>query len=262
MTLSASLPDQVERACREAARIIGRARTAVAFTGAGISVPSGIPDFRSSGGLWTRYDPMRVASAQALRENPAEVWDFLLAAEDVFGPARPNPAHQALARMEAAGRIAAVITQNIDGLHQAAGSVNVVEFHGSAARYYCASCRAQADRAETMARARSGGPPACPPACRECGGPLRPDIVFFGEAIPDEALAAANRLAVQADVAVIAGTSGEVAPANTWPWRIKRAGGSVIEINLGHTAFEGLADVRLDAPVEHVLPRIAEFLEG
>jgi len=253
MALSADL----ERACREAARIIGRARAAVAFTGAGISVPSGIPDFRSQGGLWTRYDPMRVATAQALRENPGEVWDFLLAAEEVLGPARPNPAHRALAEMEAAGAVAAVITQNIDGLHQAAGSVNVVEFHGSAARYYCASCRAEADRDEIMSRARTGGPPACV----HCGGAVRPDIVFFGEPIPERAMAEANRLAARADVALIAGTSGEVAPANVWPWRVKRAGGAVVEINLGRTAYEGLPDVRLDAPVEEVLPFIAGILE-
>ena len=246
----------LERACAEAARIMGRARAAVAFTGAGISVPSGIPDFRSQGGLWTRYDPLRVATAQALRDHPQDVWDFLLAAEELFASARPNAAHRALAAMEARGRIQAVITQNIDGLHQAAGSVRVIEFHGSVARYYCADCRTQADRAETMARARREGPPAC-----SCGGALRPDIVFFGEAIPARAMAEADRLAVSADCVLIAGTSGEVAPANTLPWRIKRAGGTVIEINLGRTAYEGLPDVRLDAPVETVLPRIAELLE-
>ncbi|MEW5774380.1 MAG: NAD-dependent deacylase [Thermodesulfobacteriota bacterium] len=242
--------------CVEAARLLAGARKAVALTGAGVSVPSGIPDFRSPGGLWTRFDPMRVATAAALRNDPAAVWEFMTAALDLFGQARPNPAHAALAELERRGRLAGIVTQNIDGLHQAAGSRAVVEFHGSADRFSCMDCgQPQARTALPGLLARS-----VPPRCPDCGGAVRPDVVFFGEGIPREALAGSEELLAGADLALIVGTSGEVAPANYIPFRVARAGGAVVEVNLGPTAYGSLADVRLDAPAEVVLPRILELL--
>lgn len=235
--------------CEEAASLVAGARKAVAFTGAGISVPSGIPDFRSPGGLWSRFDPMEVASIQALATNPRGVWEFLLDAHKMFRSAEPNPAHTALASMERDGIIAGVITQNIDRLHQRAGSANVVEFHGSSAEYYCRKCRLgyEADRIEELAAQ------ALPVTC-DCGGVVRPTVVFFGEGIPAAAQRGSEELLSGCDCIVIVGTSGDVAPANQLPHMVKARGGAVVEVNLGRTAYASLSDVRIDAPAEKVLP--------
>lgn len=238
----------------KAARLLRGARAAVAFTGAGISVPSGIPDFRSPGGLWSKYDPMKVASLQALRTDPESVWRFLYEANDMFRAAEPNPAHIALADMEAAGLLVGVITQNIDGLHQRAGSRDVVEFHGSADRYSCMRCGIDYAEVNVRQHAAGGKPPTCP----DCGGVIRPEVVFFGEGIPQDAKKWADELIRQADCILVVGTSGEVMPASAFPYRVKNAGGSMIEVNLGRTAYGDLADVRLDARAEEVLPQLYE----
>lgn len=235
-----------------AAEALASARHAVAFTGAGISVPSGIPDFRSPGGLWSRYDPEEVASIGALRANPRRVWEFLAEAMDFFGRARPNPAHLALAELEKAGRLRAVITQNIDGLHQAAGSVEVIEFHGGCENFYCMRCKT----VFPAAQARTLSPDALPWRCA-CGGVVRPDVVFFGEGIPAAAMQKAQAHAAAADFVLIVGTSGEVAPANQIPMRVKHSGGLVVEINLGPTLYRNVTDIRFDAPAEEVLPLLA-----
>ncbi len=233
-----------------------RARHVVAFTGAGISVPSGIPDFRSPGGLWSRYDPWEVASLQALRANPEGVWEFLLEAVGMFGRARPNPAHEALARLEFLGRLDGVITQNIDGLHQAAGSNNVVEYHGGCGHFHCMRCR----REYPAEQAHELGPKDIPWQCG-CGGIIRPDIVFFGEGIPGRASSRADDMVRRADAVIIVGTSGEVTPACLIPGRIKAGGGKVVEVNLGPTGFGGITDIRFDAPAELILPVLAELVE-
>jgi len=157
--------EELKQACASAAKLLATSRRAVAFTGAGVSVASGIPDFRSPGGLWTRYDPAEVASLGALRSNPAKVWEFLVEAHAIFSAARPNPAHEALAAMEAAGLIAGVVTQNIDGLHQAAGSAVVIEYHGTLARLHCMRCGAGFAPGEAARMAEAALPPTCP-----CGG--------------------------------------------------------------------------------------------
>ena len=244
----------LDRALEEAANLLRRARSVVALTGAGISVASGIPDFRSPGGVWERHDPMAVATAQALARDPARVWTFLREVLAMVDAARPNPAHLALARLEAAGGLSGVITQNIDGLHQAAGSANVVEYHGGVRHFFCMGCGAEHDGA----LARRLSPKALPWRCEDCGGVVRPDIVFFGEAIALDALTKSGQLALAADVIVVAGTSGEVAPANLLPREIKARGGGVVEINLTESAYKGLADVRLKGRAEVVLPALIE----
>ncbi len=236
-----------------AADMWSRARFPVSLTGAGISVASGIPDFRSPGGLWSRFDPMKVATDRALRSNPLGVWEFLLEAVQVFARAVPNPAHEALAELERAGRLRAVITQNIDSLHQRAGSGRVVEFHGHCRSFYCNSCHAVGDAGRMAKLTRAD----IPWVCDHCGGLIRPEVVFFGEAIPAGAMREGEELVARADLAVIVGTSGEVAPFNIFPYRIKTMGGRVIEINLGPTAYGRLSDVRIDAPAERVLPELA-----
>ncbi|AGW14884.1 SIR2 family NAD-dependent protein deacylase [Megalodesulfovibrio gigas] len=238
-----------------AAQMLRDSRCCVALTGAGISVASGIPDFRSPGGLWSRHDPMRVATLAALRRDPRQVWEFLLDANRDFDAARPNAGHTALASLEAAGRLQAIITQNIDGLHTAAGSRRVVEFHGNARRYYCMTCKTPHPAQEAASLTRSTIPWTC-----RCGGVVRPDIVFFGEHIPPQALAAAMALTRQADLLLIVGTSGEVAPASQLPWEVKDHGGRVIELNAGDSLFGALPDLVLRARAEEVLPALAALV--
>jgi NAD-dependent deacetylase len=241
---------QVE--AERAAEVIKDAGTWFALTGAGISVPSGIPDFRSPGGLWSKYDPDEVASARALSTNPRAVWQFLMEAVDLFGKAEPNPAHHVLVEMERDGRLAGVVTQNIDGLHQAAGSRNVVEFHGSCERFYCMSCGLDYD----VGRLSGLAGDELPVTCDECGGTVRPDVVFFGESIPRRAMLESEKLMQQSDAMLIVGTSGFVAPVNMYASRMKYEGKKVVEVNLGATAYQGVADVSVDGPAEEVLPEL------
>jgi NAD-dependent deacetylase len=241
---------------RQAAELWKQAEYPVAFSGAGISVASGIPDFRSPGGLWDIYDPARVATSQALVVNPRGVWEFLLDAGAILDRAQPNAAHEALARLEQAGRLKGIITQNIDNLHQRAGSREIVEYHGNFQRFYCQSCwqESPADRVQDKSKQ------SIPVYCEECGGLIRPDAVFFGESIPVRAQQKSAGLVDRADLMLIVGTSGEVAPANVLPRQVKFKGGSIIEINLGPTAYTDITDVRFDAPVESVLPQLAELV--
>lgn len=243
----------MDASIEKAAGLLRRSHCAIALTGAGISVASGIPDFRSPGGLWERYDPMAVATTTALARSPRRVWEFLLDAISVIAPARPNGAHLALARLEAAGKLSGVVTQNIDGLHQAAGSHNVVEFHGGMERYFCMGCGREHD--PQMAQKLTSED--IPWLCGACGALVRPDIVFFGEAIPLDALDKSGQLALAADLIIVAGTSGEVAPANLLPREGKARGATVVEINLTQSAITGLADVSIFAPAEIALPALA-----
>lgn len=246
----------MDEALRKAARLLRNARHAFALTGAGLSVASGIPDFRSPGGLWSRHDPMEVATADALRLAPRRVWEFLVDALATLRQAKPNPGHVALARLEREGRLEAVVTQNIDGLHQAAGSRHVIEFHGGIRRFYCMGCgREYAPAAAYRLTSRD-----IPWRCDACGQPVRPDIVFFGEGIPLDALTKSDHLALAADVIVVAGTSGEVAPANQLPRAVKVRGGVIVEINLSESTISELADVRIVAPVEEALPVLADLV--
>jgi NAD-dependent deacetylase len=247
--------DEIERI----ARLWPASGKAIALTGAGISVASGIPDFRSPGGLWSRYAPMRVATVDALENDPSGVWEFLLDAVEVMSRAKPNPAHLALAQLEQAGLLEAVVTQNIDGLHQRAGSSNVVEFHGSMDRWRCNACGRPHE-----ASAGPGGAPvvtasSIPWLC-SCGGVVRPDIVFFGEAIPLDALSKSGQLACGAHLTLVVGTSLEVAPANSLPGLTRQHGGKVVEINLESELAARPCDARIAARAEEALPILAGLL--
>jgi NAD-dependent deacetylase len=251
---SALDPNQLQ----EAASIIIQAQSVIAFTGAGISVPSGIPDFRSPGGLWTKFDPFEVASAHALEHNPRKVWEFLLETVDLLGRSQPNPAHIALAELEKNSRLSGIITQNIDNLHQRAGSSLVIEYHGNFQRFYCQGCLKESPEQEVMAACSQSIPVWCP----SCGSLIRPDVVFFGEAIPALAHHQSMELIQAADVLLVVGTSGEVAPANVLPRQVKLSGGKIIEVNLGSTYYADITDVRFNAPAEHVLPQLADLVLG
>lgn len=240
----------------QAADLFAESQFALAFTGAGISVPSGIPDFRSPGGLWSKYDPLLVASAQALDTNPELVWNFLLETSSLLDQAEPNPAHLALAELEQQGRLQGVITQNIDNLHQKGGSRVVVEYHGNFQRFYCRECQ----REVALQTVRQASPATVPLFCSSCNGLIRPDVVFFGESIPASAHSRSLSLIQGADLILIAGTSGEVAPANTLPVQVKRNQGKVIEINLGPTSYTDISDIRFNGPVQEILPELAALI--
>ncbi len=238
---------------QQLAELIRQSRRAVALTGAGISVESGIPSFRGAGGLWDRYNPMEYAHIQALRANPAKVWMLLKELDETISRARPNPAHYALAELEARGHLIGIITQNVDNLHQAAGSRKVVEYHGNALRFVCLACRRPFAR-ETLDFAAA--PLYCP-----CGGLIKPDVVFFGEPIPPQAQAEAQELAQSCDLLLVIGTSAEVAPASYLPYTARDWGATIIENNLEPTILtRTLTHHFLPGPAGQMLPKVIEGL--
>jgi NAD-dependent deacetylase len=237
------------------AAILRQHRRIVALTGAGISVESGIPDFRSPGGLWERFDPMEYAHIQAFRRHPAKVWTLIKEMDAVITTARPNAAHYALAELEAKGLLLGLITQNVDNLHQAAGSRRVVEYHGNAHRFVCDTCRGQHPR-ETLDFSQT--PLHCP-----CGGLIRPDVVFFGEPIPPAAQAEAEELAQKCDLLLVIGTSGEVAPASYLPYTARKWGALLVENNLEPTRLTySLTDHFLQGPAGQLLPLAVKELQA
>lgn len=238
-----------------AAQLLRRSRHAIALTGAGISTPSGIPDFRSPGtGLWESYDPMLVASIYAFRHHPEAFFDWIRPLAQALFDARPNPGHQALALLEDLGIIHAVITQNIDALHQKAGSKEVVEVHGHLRSATCLECYHREPTADLVATfLGSNSIPRCP----ECGGVLKPDVVLFGEQLPAAAVSAAMAHVRDADLMLIAGSSLEVLPVSELPLKVHRHGGSLIVVNLRPTSADSIADVVIHGDVAEILPSIA-----
>ncbi|HYI17500.1 MAG TPA: Sir2 family NAD-dependent protein deacetylase, partial [Solirubrobacteraceae bacterium] len=225
------------------------ARRAVALTGAGISVPSGIPDFRSPGtGLWADVNPMEVAHIGAFRRDPVRFWSFYGTRFATLDGKRPNRAHAALAELERRGLIQAVITQNIDGLHRAAGTRDLIEVHGSVATSSCLACDAPPVGLETT-RERLAGAPDGVPRCRGCGAPLKPDVVLFGELLPEAAIERAAALAASADVLLCVGSSLEVHPVAGLPELTLGAGGAVALVTAGPTPYDGAAAVKLGGDV-------------
>ena len=248
-----------ERLYAEAARLLRESRLSVALTGAGISTPSGIPDFRSPGsGLWEDVDPMQVASLRGFREDPQAFYDWIRPLARLMMNAAPNPAHLALAELEARGHLHAVITQNIDLLHRRAGSITVLEVHGHIRQATCLRCY-QAQPAEPhLTRFVEDG---CLPRCPNCGGVLKPDVVLFGEELPAVVLAEAQRLARRCDLMIVAGLSLEVWPASDLPALARAAGARLAIVNLEPTPLDGEADIVIRADVAEVLPAIlAEVL--
>lgn len=239
---------------REVADLIRSSQRIAALTGAGISVASGIPDFRSPGGLWERFDPWEYATIKAFERQPAKVWVMLKEMDQIMVQARPNPAHLALAALEAQGKLMGVITQNVDNLHQDAGSTKVIEYHGNAHRFRCLHCKGQWPR-ENLDFEQT-------PLYCFCGGLIKPDVVFFGEPIPEEPQYAANALALSCDLMLIIGTSGEVAPANILPQVAKNNGALIVENNLEHSRFTPfLTDYFLPGPAGEVWPEVIQALK-
>ncbi|HSR12141.1 MAG TPA: NAD-dependent deacylase [Thermodesulfobacteriota bacterium] len=237
------------------ARAIHRSRKVVAFTGAGISVESGIPDFRGAGGLWEKYDPMEYATIEAFRADPKKVWAMLRDMGDLLERSRPNPAHIALAELEKMGHLRSVITQNIDHLHQDAGNSRVIEYHGSHRNLVCLDCGRMHGR-ETVRI------DPLPPRCA-CRGVLKPDVVLFGEPIPWAAHLHAVDEAKDCEVMLVVGTSAVVSPACDIPVLAKRSGATVVEMNLEDTALTGsISDWIVKGPAGSTLQAVLQAMAG
>lgn len=232
-----------------AGRIVEGGVRNAALSGAGISVESGVPPFRGKGGLWEKMDPMEFAHIEAFRRDPTKYWSIRGPFVRDLRRIKPNAAHLTLARMEEEGYLGAVITQNIDGLHQTAGSKNVIEFHGNVRELYCMECRGRirADDAPL-----DDNPPRC-----TCGGVLRPDVVFFGEAVPPGPMIKSQEIAMSCAVLLVVGTSGVVQPAASIPVMAGRAGALVIEVNPEETPLtEFCSNIFLPGRAGDVLPRL------
>lgn len=234
-----------------AASLLARSHRTVALTGAGISTESGLPDFRSPGGLWAGVNPLEVASLTAFRRRPEAFYDFYRRRLATLAGAKPNAAHQALVDLERFG-LRAVVTQNVDGLHQAAGSARVIELHGNLREAVCIEC-GRVVPIKAITEALEGGRL---PTCSDCGGRLKPNVVLFEELLPEAAYTTAEGEVRQADVLLVVGSSLQVTPAAWLPEVAKSRGAGVIIANDEPTAMDHLADVVLRGRVGKMLPAL------
>ena len=255
-----SLNNDLEFKIAHAALLISKAKRGVVITGAGISTPSGIPDFRSrDSGLWEKHNPMEVASLAAFRHHPEKFFNWVRPLLIDILAAKPNNAHYAVAEMQKAGHFKAIVTQNIDGLHQKAGSSNVLEVHGSLKTATCTMCYRTYQADEFIPEfVETGKVPHCP----HCGGVLKPDVVLFGEALPWKMWEKAQEAIAAADLVLVAGSSLEVMPVARLPAEAAMHGAPVIIVNKTPTYMDVRADVVIRGDVAEILPRIAEKVKG
>jgi NAD-dependent deacetylase len=229
---------------RALADLIRDNQPCVVLTGAGVSTESGIPDFRSATGIWQRFDPYEVASIDAFRRDPERVWEFYALRLDVLADARPNPAHVALAELEARGLVRAVVTQNVDRLHAEAGSRDVIEVHGSIGSALCLSCGRRENDVRRLLPL---------PRCAACGAVLKPGVVMFGELLPSAAMDRATALAQEASLLLVVGTSLEVWPVAGLPEETLAHGGKLAIVNRDATLYDGRAEIVVHASAGEVL---------
>jgi len=233
------------------------ARRAVALTGAGISAESGLGTFRGKDGLWSKYDPAAVASIESFTQDPRKFWEFAREIGWIFLTAKPNAAHIALAELEAMKRLDSVITQNVDGLHQRAGSKHVIEIHGNAGRVTCTRCLAKYATEKIVDRIAQQEVPTCD----RCGGPLKPDVILFGEPLPKKAFDQALKKVRSVDLLLAVGTSLEVFPAASLPEIAKKNGAKIISIDSERTCWDHLCDYSVNGPAGEILPRIVQAIK-
>ena len=238
------------------ARLIRERGPAVVLTGAGISTESGIPDFRSPTGIWAQYDPAEYATIDAFRADARKVWSFYSMRLHVLVEAVPNAGHAALAELERAGHVTAVITQNIDGLHQRAGSGKVVEVHGSIRSSTCLDCGASYGLDELLELLEG----AEAPVCALCGAIVKPDIVMFGELLPEGPIDRAYELTRSAGLLLVVGSTLEVWPVSLLPHETLGSGGLVAVVNKGPTAIDDQAVVKIDGGAGETLAALGEEL--
>ncbi len=240
---------------RKAAWVLSSRRNAVALTGAGISVESGIPSFRGSQGLWSKYDPAEYATLASFLRDPEKSWEMFSEMISILSQASPNGAHRGLAELERRGILRSVVTQNVDGLHQAAGSRRVIEYHGNTAELVCLSCWKRYSSAERIAE---GIPPRC-----NCGEILKPDVVLFGEPIPWLAQEEAEKEARECSVLLVIGTSAQVTPACDIPSISKDNGAFVVEINPEETQLtRTVTDIHLPGSASEILENLVGLAGG
>jgi NAD-dependent deacetylase len=250
---------QVEaaRGVERLAELVSGSESIVALTGAGVSVPSGIPDFRTpETGLWAKVDPMEVAHIDVFERDPARFWSYYRPRFHALGDKRPNGAHRALAELERRGLLAGLITQNIDRLHRAAGSESVVEVHGSIETSSCVRCGAsyRLEQVDGLFNAEGVA------ECEACGGPVKPGVVLFGELLPERAIRQAQELAEAADLMLCVGSSLVVHPVAGLPAMTLAAGGRIAIVTKGPTPYDGDAAIRLDGEVDEELGALLDAL--
>ncbi len=238
------------------ARLLRDAGRAVVFTGAGMSTESGLPDFRSASGLWAGVDPVAVASRRTLERKPEAFYDFYRKRLGHLAAAAPNAGHYAVAGMERAGWVGAVVTQNVDGLHQAAGSRHVIELHGNLRESVCTGCGFRGSAAQLRAALAAGGLPTC----GWCGGLLRPNVVLFDEMLPQDAWQTAVQAARACRLMLVVGSSLQVTPAAYLPLETLRGGGRLVIVNREPTPYDGRATITIRESAGAVLAEIAALL--
>lgn len=242
--------------------VLAGARHVVVFTGAGVSAESGIPTFRDAlAGLWERFDAEELATPEAFRRNPDLVWGWYEWRRMLVMRAQPNDAHRAIAQLEDRVERFCLITQNVDDLHERAGSRAPVHLHGSLFAPRCVACGHLAAHPSGIPDEPESGRTLAPPACSRCGGKLRPGVVWFGEALPGDALERAFDAAGSCDLLLSVGTSSLVHPAAQVPVAAKRAGACVVQVNPNATALDDIADFNLRGSAARTLPRILEAVE-
>jgi len=237
------------------ADLIRESQPCVVLTGAGVSTESGIPDFRSPTGIWAGIDPMEYASIDAFRRDPARVWHFYAPRITTLTEAEPNAAHRAIAALERLGLVQAVVTQNIDLLHERAGSRDVIEVHGSIRTASCLECGFSYEGADVAAMLPL-------PRCGRCGAVLKPDVVFFGELLPEAAIERATELARRAALLLVVGSSLEVHPVAGLPQETLDGGGRLAIVNRGPTPYDGVATLRIDGAAGEVLECVRSTLSS
>ncbi len=244
--------DAIERA----RKLVSRCNKITALTGAGISVDSGIPDFRSEGGLWERYDPHEYATIESFMQNPTKFWTMGREIAETILQAKPNSAHIGLAKLESIKKLIGVITLNIDNLHQAAGSKQIVELHGNYLRAYCIECNKEFV-GESVHQSVVNG--EIPPRCDVCRGVLKSEAVLFGEPLPENAMKVAIDLCRQTDLMLVIGTSLTIYPAAFLPQLAKNAGAKIILINLEGSNRDDVADIVIRGRATEIIPKLIEF---
>jgi NAD-dependent deacetylase len=240
----------------ELAALIHDRQPCVVLTGAGVSTESGIPDFRSPSGLWATFDPLEYGSIEAFRADPLKVWSFYKPRVAMLTEAEPNPAHLALAELERRGFVEAVVTQNIDLLHGRAGSKEVVEVHGSIRTATCPGCGERYPLEQVLELLDDADAPACP----ACGAILKPDVVFFGELLPPEAIERAYELSRRTRLLLVVGSALEVYPIAGLPEETLAAGGALAIVNHGRTPYDGRAVLRVGGSAGEILPAVVAAL--
>lgn len=245
---------------QQAADAIKHSKRLAVLTGAGVSKESGVPTFRDAQtGLWAKYDPQMLATRQAFSNDPKLVWDWYTFRRGMVRQAKPNPGHEVLAALEKRFPNMTVITQNVDDLHEQAGSVNVIHLHGNIAQTKCFNdCQGMPTLVDisTLTWDEDAGPPQCP----HCGVWLRPNVVWFGELLPEQALIDAKRISEESDVMIVIGTSGLVTPAANMPRYAKTNGATIIEVNPDYSMITRIADIKLEGPSGEMLPKVLEAM--